>query len=96
MTRDDDSTDPRPALFRRAPTWTLEHQRQEPEKPGFNAWDERVRARQNLAAAAVVTLLGLATYYVMIELRATSRTMACIEAGHRNCNQPVIPGNGHR
>ncbi len=51
---------------------------------------------QNLAAAAVVTLLGLATYYVMIELRATSRTMACIEAGHRNCNQPVIPGNGHR
>ncbi len=96
MTRDDDHRDNRPALFRRAPTWTLEHQRQEPEKPGFNAWDERVRTRQNLAAVAVVTLLGLASYYVMNELRATSRIMACIEAGHRNCNQPVIPGNGHR
>ncbi|MBY0362946.1 MAG: hypothetical protein K2X45_13665 [Phreatobacter sp.] len=88
--------DPRPALLRRPPTWSLEHQRQEPERPGFNAWDDRVRTRQNIAAAAVVLLLGLATYHVMVELRSSSRILACIEAGHRNCSQPVIPGNGHR
>jgi hypothetical protein len=88
--------DPRPALFRRAPTWSIEHQRQEPERPGFNAWDERVRTRQNIVAAAVVLCLGLATYHVMTELRASSRVLACIEAGHRNCAQPPISGNGHR
>lgn len=88
--------DMRPVLMRRPPTWSAEYRRQEPERPGFNAWDERVRMRQNLIAAAVVALLGLATYYVMIELRSSSRTLACIEAGHRNCGQPVLPGNGHR
>jgi hypothetical protein len=86
----------RPLLARRPPTWSVEHGRQAPERPGFNAWDERVRMRQNVIAAVVVAVLGLATYYVMVELRATSRTLACIEAGHRNCAQPVIPGNGHR
>ncbi|MGU9981718.1 hypothetical protein ACJ4V0_16920 [Phreatobacter sp. HK31-P] len=88
--------DPRPLLLRRPPTWSVEHGRQSPERPGFNAWDERVRMRQNVIAAVVVAVLGLATYYVMVELRATSRILACIEAGHRNCAQPVIPGNGHR
>ncbi|KAF0135617.1 MAG: hypothetical protein FD152_1280 [Xanthobacteraceae bacterium] len=95
---DDDrqQRDSRPLLLRRPPTWSVEHGSQAPERPGFNAWDERVRMRQNVIAAVVVAVLGLATYYVMIELRATSRTLACIEAGHRNCAQPVIPGNGHR
>ena len=93
---DKKEADTRPALLRRPPTWSVEHGRQAPERPGFNAWDERVRMRQNVIAAAIVAVLGLAAYYVMIELRATSRTLACIEAGHRNCSQPIIPGNGHR
>jgi len=88
--------DARPLLLRRPPTWSVEHRRQEPERPGFNAWDDRVRRRQNAVAAAVVVVLGFATYYVMTELRSTSRALACIEAGHRNCGQPILPGNGHR
>lgn len=95
MHGDDRQSDPRPPLLRRGPTWSPEHRRHEPERPGFNAWDERVRMRQNLFAAALVAVLGLATYYVMVELQATSRTLACIEAGHRNCAGPAIPGNGH-
>lgn len=92
----DPKCDPRPALFRRGPTWSVEHQRGEPERPGFNAWDERVRARQNLFAAVLVAALGIATYVVFDQLSSSSRTLACLEAGHRNCGFAVIPGNGHK
>jgi hypothetical protein len=88
--------DARPALLRRPPTWSAEYRRGEPEKPGFNAWDERVRTRQNLAALLVVAVLGTVTYLVFDQLRASSRSYICAEAGHRNCGQPVIVGNGHR
>jgi len=88
--------DSRPALLRRPPTWSVEYRRGEPEKPGFNAWDERVRARQNIAGLLIVAVLGVATYLVFDQLRASSRSYACAEAGHRNCGQPVIIGNGHR
>jgi hypothetical protein len=88
--------DDRPLLLRRAPSWSVEQQRGEPERPGFNAWDDRVRSRQNIIAAVLVAVLGVVTYLVFDELRASSRRLACIEAGHRNCGNPIIPGNGHR
>lgn len=84
---------PRPA---RPPSWSLEYQRGEPERPGFNAWDSRVRARQNLAAAVLVAVLGVATYLVIDQMSAAARRTTCIEAGHRNCGDPIIYGNGHR
>lgn len=93
---DDPKKDDRPLLLRRPPTWSVEHQRGEPERPGFNAWDSRVRSRQNVLAALLATVLGIATYVVFDQLRSSSRYLACMEAGHRNCGQPVIPGNGHR
>jgi hypothetical protein len=88
--------DERPLLLRRPPTWSVEHQRGEPERPGFNAWDDRVRSRQNIIAAVLVAVLGVVTYMVFDELRSSSRRLTCIEAGHRNCGNPIIPGNGHR
>ncbi len=93
---DEPKKDDRPLLLRRPPTWSVEHQRGEPERPGFNAWDDRVRSRQNIIAAVLVAVLGVVTYVVFDELRASSRRLACIEAGHRNCGNPIIPGNGHR
>ena len=92
----DPKRDPRSALFRVGPSWSTESRRGEPERPGFNAWDDRVRTRQNVLAAVVVVVLGIVTYFVFDQLRSSSRTLACLEAGHRNCSQVVIPGNGHR
>ncbi|QCI63558.1 hypothetical protein [Phreatobacter stygius] len=56
-----------------------------PAPDGFNKWDERVRNRQNIAAAIVVIIVGVTTYFVFDELRTSSRILACMEAGHRNC-----------
>lgn len=80
----------------RPPSWSLEYQRGEPERPGFNAWDDRVRTRQNLVAAVLVAVLGIATYVVIDQMSTAARRTTCIEAGHRNCGDPVIYGNGHR
>lgn len=80
----------------RPPSWSLEYQRGEPERPGFNAWDNRVRTRQNLVAAVLVAVLGIATYVVIDQMSTAARRTTCIEAGHRNCGDPIIYGNGHR
>jgi hypothetical protein len=97
MTGENDrSADAKPPLLRPGPSWSLESRRGEPERPGFNAWDDRVRTRQNIVAAVVVAVLGVTTYLVFDQLKSSSRTLACLEAGHRNCSQVVIPGNGHR
>ncbi|MCZ0736397.1 hypothetical protein [Phreatobacter sp. AB_2022a] len=56
-----------------------------PPPSGFNAWDERVRMRQNIGAAIAVIILGITTYVVFDQLQASSRVLACMEAGHRNC-----------
>ena len=92
---DDRMPDAKPPLGP-GPSWSLESSRGEPERPGFNAWDDRVRTRQNIVAAVVVVILGVVTYVVFDQLRSSSRTLACLEAGHRNCGAVVIPGNGHR
>lgn len=47
--------------------------------------DDRRRMQQNLAALALVVVLVLAGMWLIERLRIYSRTMACIEAGHRDC-----------
>jgi hypothetical protein len=47
--------------------------------------DDRLRMRQNLAALAVVAFLLVLGIWLIDRLQTYSRTMACIEFGHRAC-----------
>ena len=47
--------------------------------------DDRRRMQQNLAALALVVVLVVTGAWLIERLRIYSRTMACIEAGHRDC-----------
>jgi hypothetical protein len=51
----------------------------------FDPLEDRRRMQQNLAALAVVVVLVLLGAWMIERLRIYSRTMACIESGHRNC-----------
>jgi hypothetical protein len=51
------------------------------------ALEDRRRMLQNLAALAVVLVLVVLGAWMIERLRIYSRTMACIEAGHRSCLQ---------
>jgi hypothetical protein len=46
---------------------------------------DRLRMRQNLGALAVVVFLVVFGVWLIDRLQAYSRTMACIESGHRSC-----------
>ena len=52
-----------------------------------DAAEDRWRMLQNLAAFAVVVILLVLGTWLIDRLRAYSRTMACIESGHRSCMQ---------
>ena len=66
------------------PPALTEEARPHPHSPP-DADEDRQRMRQNLAAlVAVVVLLALGAWLID-RLAAYSRTLACIEAGHRNC-----------
>jgi hypothetical protein len=82
-------TDGPPPAKPRGPSWqTWADATRPPDRPapeGFNKWDERVRNRQNIAAAVIIVVLGVTTYVVFDQLRTSSRVLACMEAGHRNC-----------
>ncbi|HEY5831310.1 MAG: hypothetical protein ACAH24_08050 [Hyphomicrobiaceae bacterium] len=47
--------------------------------------EDRQRMRENLAALAVVVVLLLFGAWLIERLSAYSRTLACIEFGHRSC-----------
>jgi hypothetical protein len=87
-----------PGATPQGPSWRYPHPRDsDPDfRRGFNVWDERVRMRQNIAAAIAVIILGVATYIVFDNLSASSRIMKCIEAGHRNCVPLDIKRPGER
>ena len=46
---------------------------------------DRVRMRENLAAALIIALLLGTGYWLIDELRASARVTACLQAGHQNC-----------
>lgn len=48
--------------------------------------EDRLRMRQNIAAAVAILVLLLAGAWLVSNLEASARAMACIEAGHRNCD----------
>jgi hypothetical protein len=50
-----------------------------------DAFEDRRRMQQNLAALAVVVLLLVLGAWMIERLRIYSRAMACLEAGHRSC-----------
>jgi hypothetical protein len=51
----------------------------------FEIEEDRLRMQQNLAAALVLILLLAAGLWIFHELKTSSRILACIEAGYRNC-----------
>jgi len=54
------------------------------------AFDDRVRMRQNMAALIVTVAILVLGAWLIDSLRHYSRLQACIEAGHRNC-APLEP-----
>ena len=58
----------------------------------FEIEEDRLRMQQNLAAAIVLLVLLAAGLWIFHELRTSSRILACIEAGYRNC----LPMDQHR
>lgn len=51
----------------------------------FKIADERLRMKQNLAAAVVLALLMAAGLWLVSELAANSHVLTCLEAGAPNC-----------
>lgn len=56
-----------------------------PSRSVPDAFEDRRRMQQNWAALAVVVVLLLLGAWLIDRLQAYSRTLACIESGHRNC-----------
>lgn len=81
--------------FRRPPKHPFVHRVEPPPALGErqavtqardeDAFEDRRRMQQNLAALALVVVLVVLGAWMIERLRAYSRTLACIESGHRNC-----------
>jgi hypothetical protein len=48
-------------------------------------FEDRRRMQQNLAAFLLVVVLLVVGGWMIERLKAYSRTLACLEAGHRSC-----------
>jgi hypothetical protein len=59
--------------------------------PVPDVFEDRRRMQQNWAALAVVVVLLALGVWLIDRLQAYSRTLACIESGHRNC-MPLSTG----
>jgi hypothetical protein len=55
------------------------------QPPSEDDFEDRRRMQQNLAAFLLVVVLLVVGAWMIERLQAYSRTMACLEAGHRNC-----------
>jgi hypothetical protein len=51
----------------------------------YDEEEDRMRMRENLAAAAIVILLIASGLWLIAHLRASTRIEVCVEAEHRNC-----------
>ena len=56
-----------------------------PSRYAADASEDRRRMQQNLAALAVVVVLLVLGAWIIDRLIGYSRTLACIEYGHRSC-----------
>ena len=56
-----------------------------PHRSRADGAEDRLRMQQNLAVLAVVVVLLVLGAWLIDRLVAYSRTMACIEYGHRSC-----------
>jgi hypothetical protein len=54
-------------------------------RPTEDELEDRRRMQQNLAALALVVVIVVLSAWMIERLRIYSRTLACIESGHRNC-----------
>ena len=51
----------------------------------FDAAEDRLRMQQNLGALVAVLLIVVVGAWLIDRLSTYSRTLACLEAAHRNC-----------
>jgi hypothetical protein len=51
----------------------------------FAAFEDRRRMQQNLAACLLVVVLIVTGAWIVERLKIYSRTLACLESGHRHC-----------
>lgn len=52
---------------------------------GLDEADERLRMQQNVAVLAAVAVLVLLGIWIIDGMQRYTRTLACIETGHRAC-----------
>ena len=55
--------------------------------------EDRRRMRQNFFASLVILVLLVAGYFLVETFVASSRLVACLEAGHRHCSRVPIDRN---
>jgi hypothetical protein len=55
------------------------------ETGSFDPTEDRLRMQQNVAALVAVALIVVLGAWLIDRLATYSRTLVCIEAGHRNC-----------
>jgi len=51
----------------------------------FDAFQDRRRMQQNLAACLLVVVLLVTGAWIVERLKVYSHTLACLESGHRHC-----------
>ena len=51
----------------------------------FEEFEDRRRMQQNLAACVLVVVLIVTGAWIVERLKIYSRTLACLESGHRHC-----------
>jgi hypothetical protein len=57
----------------------------EEEFEEFEEFEDRRRMQQNLAACVLVVVLIVTGAWIVERLKIYSRTLACLESGHRHC-----------
>jgi hypothetical protein len=62
----------------------------------YDEEEDRMRMRENLAAAIVIVVLVASGFWLIDHLRTSARIAACVEAGHRDCVPLDLGQTEHR